>query len=193
VEAAILAALPPEGKVQSKDDTLTKFQAIKDGKLLEFAGSFAEQVFSEADGVLQAIIKDRVPTWPSGKSLFMQKLKAGFARLLHCQTQDKGKEITIFGEQAVKLMFKQADAMKEQGRSVEYSTLTPLIVYAWLLPPTEYRTVCKWKEGCLAAVQSKSKASIASSSSSSSTCAAGLKKRADAKGQTKSLVADLWK
>lgn len=192
VQDMILAALPSEGHLMSLPESVHKFKLIADSELLRFAGASAQAVFEEADGLLQALQSNRMPQWPTGNSDYFTTMQDRMG--LFYSIGEPGSEGAVVGKAAVKRQFLKVRGLKNNSTACQYSDLTPLVVYGWLLDEAEKTEVAGWSQQILAAV-GKSKAAGATAKGGSKSAAAssgGGRKRGHNRDDLRKAVSDLW-
>lgn len=194
VQEDILKALPTVTATKTLEQSCQAFKSIADSEILRFAGASAQAVFDEANALLQALRASRLPTWPGGNSSYLKDLKVAMSLFLEFKpASDEGT--TIYGEAAAKAHFKHVSDLKSSaGAACQYSDLTPLIVYGWLLNAEEHKKVSQWSQQVLAAVgKTKAPGGKSSGSGSKSNGTAGeSKKRGDTKDHLRKAVSQLW-
>ena len=79
------------------------------------------------------------------------------------------------------------------GAQMDYSELTPLVVYSWLLPDADQQSVKQWSHEALAAVGKKKLVSSSSGSGSSPHDNGDSKKAQETKQHIKRMVSTLWR
>ena len=187
----IMDALPTAATNKSVSTSLMELRTLGESEALKFAGAEAKEVFNEVETIVERIHGQRHPNFPVGNNQYLCNLKTSMGLFL-AVGDGTPENKTIYGKDAAKLSFDCFSRKMRTGAQMDYSELTPLVVYSWLLPDADQQSVKQWSHEALAAVGKKKLVSSSSGSGSSPHDNGDSKKAQETKQHIKRMVSTLW-
>lgn len=142
----VLDTLPSALKETTVQQCLLHVEGLEKTKLYEFVGVGCQKVVGEVVNIIKGLHGKRAPEWPVTNTEFMASVRERVGTF--CRSQEAGADgvapTVLVGKAAMKNMFKDAKAKKDESQRLTFDELAPFRLYSWLLDPVELETADEW-------------------------------------------------